>query len=210
MDESTPQTVCDTGSGGTCVALTNVVALSLGRDHTCALLSNEQVKCWGDAAHGEIGNDKTPLDFCAGLECNRNPQTVCNLYNDCVTPLGDVHAIAAGNEFTCALLGTGKVKCWGSNSTNELSDGSTTQRDAPVYVCESGDFVADDCNAGDYFPRTANHSVVAMSARDHMCMLRVDEKGRADTYCTGQAQAAQDDLGPGGSRACGVITVEDP
>jgi len=45
-----------------------------------------------------------------------------------------VIAIAAGDEHTCALLTSGKVKCWGRNSGGELGDNTTTDRYTPVFV----------------------------------------------------------------------------
>ena len=43
-------------------------------------------------------------------------------------------SITAGRNHTCALLSTGAVKCWGSNSNGQLGDGSTTDRHTPTPV----------------------------------------------------------------------------
>ena len=34
-------------------------------------------------------------------------------------------AITAGNLLSCALLGDGTIRCWGSDEYGELGDGST-------------------------------------------------------------------------------------
>src|SRR5664280_729747 len=34
-------------------------AISAGFDHTCVLLSNHRVECWGRNGHGQLGNGKT-------------------------------------------------------------------------------------------------------------------------------------------------------
>lgn len=100
---------CDGQTDDGCGA--NVLQLALGGNHTCALLSGGVVKCWGANNHSQLGtpesitgyNSKEPLD---------------------VSGLSGVTAIAAGDEFTCALTSAGAVKCWGSNIWGQVGVGS--------------------------------------------------------------------------------------
>lgn len=63
---------------------------------------------------------------------------------DCTCPLGYsggtsagfacAPRIAVGEDFACALLGDGRVKCWGSNGNGQLGDGTLLSRSTPVFV----------------------------------------------------------------------------
>ncbi len=43
-------------------------------------------------------------------------------------------AITTGGMHACALLSNGKVKCWGSNSSGQLGDGTFTSHSTPIEV----------------------------------------------------------------------------
>jgi alpha-tubulin suppressor-like RCC1 family protein len=82
-----------------------VISLEAADDHTCALLANGAVRCWGFNMYGQLGD---------GTSVNRNtPVDVTGLN-------GTIGALAAGWGHTCALSTAGGVKCWGNNEYGQL------------------------------------------------------------------------------------------
>ena len=78
--------------------------------HTCALLENGGVKCWGINDRGQLGYGNT-----SSIGDDEVPADVGNIL------LGEpALQIALGERHTCALLKSGKVRCWGSASFNQL------------------------------------------------------------------------------------------
>jgi Regulator of chromosome condensation (RCC1) repeat len=99
--------------------LSNVVTIAAGAEHTCALLTDGTVSCWGDNAYGELGNGTSSgPSTCGKTPCATSPVMVPNL--------SGVVAIAAGGNHTCAALSDGSVKCWGRNDSSELGLGVTS------------------------------------------------------------------------------------
>ena len=93
-------------------------AVSTGSDHACALLTSQQVSCWGDNGNGELGDN-----------------TVMTRGTPAIVPgLNGVTAIAAGADMTCALLASGGVDCWGWNFDGDLGIGNTTDKGVPTAV----------------------------------------------------------------------------
>jgi len=109
MDWLTPQLV---------VNLSNVVSLSTGTYHTCAVLADGTAKCWGNNADGQLG-------LASSLD-QIQPVTVPSVTG--------MVAIAAGAFHTCALKNDGAVWCWGRNTLGQLGNNSTTNSYIPVEV----------------------------------------------------------------------------
>ncbi|MDF1654214.1 MAG: hypothetical protein P1U34_03795 [Coxiellaceae bacterium] len=100
---------------------TNVVNLTAGADHTCALLNSGKVKCWGKNTSGQLGNGSTVNSY--------DPVDAHNLE-------GTVTALTSGSNHTCALLKNGQMQCWGSNEHGQLGDSTFTNRLQPTAVSD--------------------------------------------------------------------------
>ncbi len=101
------------------VPLENVAAIATGVGHTCALTTAGGAKCWGSNGNGQLGDNSTTSRL--------TPVEVFGLTSG-------VAAIAGGGGHTCALTIGGGIKCWGSNSSGQLGDNSTTNRLTAVDV----------------------------------------------------------------------------
>lgn len=104
--------------------LVEVRNVALGRDHTCALLRSNHVRCWGDNTFGQLGDGTTGQ--------RRLPQPVGDVEGE--GALTAVRQLVAGRHHTCALTTTSRVRCWGANFFGQLGDGSTTPASRPRPV----------------------------------------------------------------------------
>ncbi|MFN3199699.1 MAG: MopE-related protein [Bradymonadia bacterium] len=100
----------DLGTGRT------AVRVDAGGKHTCAILDDGTVKCWGNNDYGQLGNpDAIAGSGHVGDEAGEMGDALP------IVPLGlRAVQVAAGLFATCALLEDGSVRCWGSNSTGAL------------------------------------------------------------------------------------------
>ena len=112
---------------------TGVKAISLGGNHSCALMDSGQIRCWGRDSQGQLGNDAEMVD---------KPIPVA------VSGISGARAISSGGSFSCAITNTGSMKCWGSNSHGQLGNGSTTKSALPVNVAGLTSGVTDISSGG--------------------------------------------------------------
>jgi alpha-tubulin suppressor-like RCC1 family protein len=128
--------------------LSGVTAIASGSPHTCALLSDGTVACWGKNLSGELGD---------GTQTNRlSPVAVQGLHG--------VTAIAAGDTHTCALLPSGTVACWGYNFSGQLGNGTTGPN-----RCGS-----DPCSVTPVAVVGLTGATAIAAGGNHTCALRAD------------------------------------
>jgi alpha-tubulin suppressor-like RCC1 family protein len=103
-----------------------VVAIAGGIYYSLVLCSDGTLAAWGSNAAGQLG-DNSMTDQDVPVTVNRT-SGVSALFAKTVV------AIAAGNEHSLALCSDGTVAAWGSNTSGQLGDNTTTQRNLPVAV----------------------------------------------------------------------------
>ena len=81
-----------------------IIQVSAGATHTCALMADFHVSCWGS---GGAALGLMPLP---------------------VPGIDKAIKVVSGNNFACALLLDHTVSCWGDNSSGQLGDGTYTAR----------------------------------------------------------------------------------
>jgi alpha-tubulin suppressor-like RCC1 family protein len=130
-----------------------VKAVALGSSHTCALLETGAIQCWGENEYGELGDGTTTQ--------SSSPVNVLGLG-------GVAIAIGAGANHTCALLDTGKSKCWGQGDFGrKLGDNTLNNSATPVDVTDVTE-TATTLSSGD------NHNCVLTTSAKMLCWGATD------------------------------------
>lgn len=96
--------------------------LALGAEHSCAILDDGSVKCWGANGEGQLGlDDAAARGDGPGEMGDALPKVDLGVGRTAL-------ALAAGSDHTCAVLDDGSVKCWGGNGYGQLMTGDSTAR----------------------------------------------------------------------------------
>ncbi len=107
------------------------VAVSAGREHTCALTAEARLACWGANDRGQLGTG----DSADRADAAFVRTTVRFL------------AVSSGGRHTCAIDVQRALWCWGANDLGQLGDGTSRDERTPVQVNIQGPFT--DVSAGD-------------------------------------------------------------
>lgn len=98
------------------------VQIATAYEHTCALLNDGAVKCWGGNLEGELGlgdikiRGDEPSDMGDALPA-------VNLGTGL-----KVIQIAAGDHTSCALFDDGRMKCWGPSDCSQVGGPATLEK----------------------------------------------------------------------------------
>ena len=122
------------------------VEISAGSYHTCVLLNDGAVRCWGSNEFGQLG-DGTTIERTSPVPVELGMSAV---------------SISSGESHTCAILIDHSVKCWGQNSNGQLGDGTTVDKQDPVIVGLGGEGAL-SISSGSY------HSCAIMLDKSLMC-----------------------------------------
>ncbi|NCN09021.1 MAG: hypothetical protein GW938_04170 [Leptospira sp.] len=120
------QTAGDVPLGGT------ATQISTGDQHTCALMSNQAVRCWGGNGSGQLGYNNTTQIGAGG-------QTIIDSGD---IPLGGLAIqITSGASHSCALLNNGAMRCWGEGADGNLGYNASNNigDSAPSSIITTGD-----------------------------------------------------------------------
>ena len=145
------------GNGGTSDAITptptsslgigrTAVAISSGFEHTCVILDDGNVSCWGVGGDGRLGNGAT------SDATTPTPTSSLGIGRTAV-------AISSGGEHTCAILDDGSVSCWGKGNIGQLGNGGTSDANTPTPTSSLG---------------TGRTAVAISSGGSHTCAILDD------------------------------------
>lgn len=155
LGSGTPEAEFDTAYPTPVAGIVRATAVATSQNHTCAVLENGTVRCWGNNSSGQLGNGRSGINRDDRSENTATPVTV--------TGIDNATEIATGWDHACALIKDSTVSCWGSNSFGQLGNGMNRGTSSPVKAADISD-------------------VSAITAGwDHACAL----KRNGSVYCWG-------------------------
>ncbi|MFI3245185.1 MAG: Calx-beta domain-containing protein [Ferrimonas sp.] len=183
----------------------SVQTLGLGEYHTCALFTDQQVKCWGRNDSGELGLGlpaEEPYDTIGDEQSERQDGLIAINFG------AERHAVSlsVGNEHSCAILDNGALTCWGVGDHGRLANGSTDAIGNDPMIAINGlptiDFGLDSSDQ----PLTTK---TVSAGHAHTCAILSDNKvrcwGRNSDYQLG----FEDGENLGGSQPANTLPVVD-
>ena len=101
----------------------NVWDIDGGSEHTCALLRDGTVKCWGSNTYGQLGQNS--------WISSSIPEKVLNV--------SSAWQLAVGQNHACVLIKSDSpsekdIQCWGLNTDGQLGNGTNVNSAMPVFV----------------------------------------------------------------------------
>ena len=142
--------------------------IEAGKSHTCAVMDNDDLICWGDNSKGQLGLGDTAHRGDTTGEIGDNFEVTS-------VPTGrTIDSMALGWDHTCVVWDNYSVSCWGGNDHGQLGLDSTTDiGDGAGEMGDNLDFLD--------LPGTAS----AITAGDGFTCAIVDDSGTDRAFCWG-------------------------
>jgi alpha-tubulin suppressor-like RCC1 family protein len=116
----------NTANGSSALYGKTVAVIASGSSHNLALCTDGTLAAWGLNTNGQLGDNTT---------AQRNSPVAVNAASGTSALFGKtITSIAAASAHSTALCADGTLVAWGLNSSGQLGDNTTTQRNAPVAV----------------------------------------------------------------------------
>jgi len=188
------ETTADSATPVDVTGITTATSLALGYIHSCALLTDGTVKCWGYNDYGNLGDgtrtaSPTPVD---------------------VKDITTATSIASGRHHACALLTDGTIKCWGHNADGPIGNG-VVSREQTTPVAVTGITTATSIAAGGW------HTCALLTDGTMMCWgwnnkgqlgyeTPTDDDSRTPGIVSSITTATATSIGLGGYHSCVLLT----
>ena len=163
LTTTAPPVAADPADGGLGAPLAMASRVATGAQHTCVIVDNGQVNCWGAGTWGQTGHATT-----APIGDNEEPG-LADVSPAVTLPSGRAAtAIVAGDHHTCALLDNSQVSCWGRNDRGQLGYGNTA-------TIGDNELPAQNPVNGGYVPMPPGVAVLRISAGgDTTCVITTE------------------------------------
>ncbi|MGI6612334.1 MAG: IPT/TIG domain-containing protein [Candidatus Nanosyncoccaceae bacterium] len=152
----------------------DLVQITTGTSHTCALGSDNKAYCWGRNNYGQLGDGNS------GSSADKS--TPVAVLQGAIPTGVTIQQISVGGSHTCVLGSDNKAYCWGFNWGGQLGDGTTNNKTTPVAVLQGA------------IPTGVTIQQISVGG-SHTCALGSDNKA----YCWGYNNHGQ--LGDGAGSA---------
>lgn len=160
--------------------LDDIVAITTGDNHTCAVGGTGRAWCWGLDGYGQIGDGE--------VANGSDPRTFAVRVRLGDGLLRDATSVGSGKGHSCAAREDGSAWCWGWDTSGQLGDGTNGDTDGlrllPVRAHQANS------------PLATVRAVAG--AQVHSCAIKTD----GSAWCWGQGRYGQ--LGNGGSSSSTV------
>lgn len=108
-----PQEVVAVGVSAGGAPLTNVIDVSAGSNHACAVRANTTVVCWGANTYGQLGSGQAQT-LEGGPAYVPSPVVVLDVgQSPGGSALTGATSVDVGYQRSCAVLSSGQARCWG-------------------------------------------------------------------------------------------------